>query len=67
MQRNCVLNPPELDLIWGVANIASTINRTVPGTYALIEHGHLPARKIGKRWCISRRSLAAVFNVPVAA
>jgi hypothetical protein len=57
-----------LDLVWGADNIATAIRRTLSETYTLLERGHIPcARKIGKQWCVSRRSLAALFNVSAAA
>ncbi len=62
MQSKCAQNPLELDLIWGAAPIAKVIGRSVPDTYALLKRGHIPnARRVGKRWAVSRRSLATMF------
>lgn len=67
MQSNCVQNTPELDLIWSAEGIATAIKRTTRETYALLERGHLPARKIGKQWVASRQALVEYFNASVAA
>jgi hypothetical protein len=40
-----------LEIVWGVAAIARIIKRTQRQTYHLLEKGHLPAKKIGSRWC----------------
>jgi hypothetical protein len=33
------------------------IGKAAKATFHLLEAGHLPARKIGGRWCASRRKL----------
>jgi hypothetical protein len=49
-------------IIWGAANIASIINTTTKRTFNLLEHGHLPAKKVGGRWCSTRRRLRKHFE-----
>ena len=49
------------DLIWGVAGIATEINRNARQTFHLLENGRLPARKVGGRWCASRAGLRVFF------
>jgi excisionase family DNA binding protein len=60
LESNC-------DILWGVEAIASALNRTPRSVYHLLERGHLPATKMGGRWCVSRRSLLALFEVAPAA
>jgi len=50
-----------LDLIWGATAIASEINRPVRTTFYLLETEQLPARRVGGRWCASRRGLRQHF------
>lgn len=52
-----------LDLLWGCTAIAEAIGRTERQTFHMLEHGHLPAKRIGRRWVISRAALAAFFGV----
>jgi len=53
-----------LDIVWGAPAIAALINRGVRETYHLLESDQNPlgAKKIGGRWCVSRRKLAGVFD-----
>ncbi len=55
--------PPDIetrtDLAWGVGEISGAIGRDERATYHLLSKGELPARKIGGRWCASRRRLIA--------
>jgi hypothetical protein len=50
------------DLVWGVAAIATAINRTPRQTFHLLETSKLPAAKIGGRWCASRSGLRRFFS-----
>jgi hypothetical protein len=52
------------DLIWGCPAIAAEILKSVRQTYYLLEHGLIPARKIGSRWIASRAELRAFFPHP---
>ncbi len=44
-------------LLWGARSIGQAINRNPRQTFDLLEKGIIPARKIGKLWCASRREL----------
>ncbi len=57
-------NPAPLDLVWGAAAIAKVIGRTTRQTYHMLEDGQIPpARKIGRRWVVSRSALSKFFGV----
>jgi hypothetical protein len=45
------------DILWGAAEIAAAIKRTVRQTNWLLERGQLPAKKVGNRWVASRKAL----------
>jgi len=45
------------DVIWGCARIAEVIGRSERSTFHLLEQHLLPAKRIGGRWCASRRKL----------
>ncbi|TMJ91109.1 MAG: DNA-binding protein [Alphaproteobacteria bacterium] len=45
------------DLVWGCAAIAEVIGRTERATFHLLKSQLLPARRVGGRWCASRRKL----------
>lgn len=53
---------PELDLIWGAQAIGKVIGRSTRSTFALLEKGMLPARKINGRWVIDRSDLIEIFT-----
>ena len=51
-----------LDLIWGVAEIAKLLGRTERQTYHMIQSGHLPmVKQVGERYVASRRKLIDFF------
>ena len=53
----------DLEIIWGAPAIAKAIGRDLRGVYHMLENGLLPgARKVGGRWCVTRRSLHALFE-----
>ena len=53
----------ELDLIWGVAEIARLIGRTERQTYHMIQSGHLSVvKQVGARYVASRQKLIACFT-----
>ncbi|WEX77986.1 DNA-binding protein [Sinorhizobium numidicum] len=52
----------EASLVWGADRIATEINRTRRQTFALLEAGHIPARKVGGRWVADREELRAFFK-----
>jgi hypothetical protein len=43
------------DILWGVEAIAGYIGKNVRQTYSLLQHGMIPAMKVGTQW-VSRRS-----------
>jgi hypothetical protein len=45
------------DLVWGARDIARVLGRSERSTFHLLESGHLPARRVGGRWCASRQKL----------
>ena len=49
-------------IIWGAKNIASVINTTTKRAFNLLERGELPAKKVGGRWCTTRRHLQKHFE-----
>jgi hypothetical protein len=51
--------PP--DLIWGCSAIAQVIGRSERATFHLLSNELLPAKRIGGRWCASRRKLLAAL------
>lgn len=53
----------QIPLLWGVKAIAAEIQRTPRQTHYMLESGHLPAKKVGGRWCANRADLAAFFTV----
>lgn len=58
--------PDKLDLIWGVAGIATVIGRTVRQTETALAKHELPGRKVNGRWVASRRKLIEHFEGAVA-
>jgi len=57
----------ELDLIWGVADIAKLIGRSDRQTYHMIQSGHLPmVKQVGERYVASRAKLVGFFTEDAA-
>ena len=54
--------PP--DLIWGCSAIAEVIGRSERATFHLLKSQLLPAKRIGGRWCASRRKLLEALTEP---
>jgi hypothetical protein len=54
---DCIGSHGAPDVLWGAAEIGRAIGKAARATFHLLEAGHLPARKIGGRWCASRRKL----------
>jgi hypothetical protein len=44
----------DCDILWGAPAIAAAIGKSTRATYHLLEHGRLPAKKIGGQWVMSR-------------
>jgi hypothetical protein len=52
------------DLVWGGPAIAKILNVSPRKAFGLLEAGHISdAKKIGGRWCVSRRRLLEQFGV----
>lgn len=52
----------ELDLVWGVQEIADTIGRSYQQTHHMIRSGHLPmVGQVGERYFVSRAKLIKFF------
>ena len=52
-----------IDLIWGAKAIASALKlKTTKQAFEMLERGHIPAQKIGRRWVASRRKLREHFE-----
>lgn len=49
------------DVLWGAEEIGQVIGRTARQTFHLLESGHLPAKRIGGRWCGSRKRILAAL------
>lgn len=50
-------------VIWGARAIGKAINRNERVAYGLLESGQIPgAKKVGRRWCVTARTLRQVFN-----
>jgi hypothetical protein len=45
------------DLVWGCSAIAEVIGRTERATFHLLKNQLLPAKRVGGRWCASRKKL----------
>jgi len=50
------------DLVWGCAAIAEVIGRSERSVFHLLSRGLLPAKRVGGRWCASRRKLLAALS-----
>jgi hypothetical protein len=49
------------DLVWGAIAIARVIGRSERSTFHMLERNLLPAKRVGGRWCASRRKLLAAL------
>jgi hypothetical protein len=45
------------DVVWGAKEIGRVINQPPRKAFHMLEQGHIPGRKIGKRWCSWRSRL----------
>ena len=55
----------DTEIIWGAAAIGRLIGRSTRDTFHLLKTGQLKgARKVGGRWCITRRALFENFQPP---
>lgn len=52
----------DLKPIWGAEDIGKVINRSTRQTFALLEAGELPAKKIGGRWVSTKQKLRRLFE-----
>ncbi|WP_376742342.1 DNA-binding protein [Ensifer canadensis] len=56
----------QLELIWGLDDIAKTIGRTVRQTHYMLSTGKIPAKQVGNRWVAERNQLLNFFLEPAA-
>jgi hypothetical protein len=47
------------DLIWGADAIAKELGLTTRTVFHMLSKGHLPGRRIGRRWVASKTALRA--------
>ena len=59
--------PDDLQLLWGAREISAAIGRSLRATFAMLEGGHLPAKKVGGRWVANRADLVKAFRPDEAA
>jgi hypothetical protein len=52
------------DLVWGGPAISKEIEQPLPQTYYMLEAKHLPAKKIGGRWVMSRAAWRKHIGIP---
>jgi hypothetical protein len=53
----------QIGVIWGAEAIGAAIGCNARRAHYLLDTGQLPgAKKIGGRWCISRRRLKQIFE-----
>lgn len=53
----------EIGILWGAADIGAAISCNARRCHYLLDQGQLPgAKKVGGRWCISRRRLKQIFD-----
>jgi hypothetical protein len=48
--------------VWGAKAIAKAIDRPLRATFALLEKGAIPAKKVGRRWVSNQDALRKVFS-----
>lgn len=54
-------NDQQIDVIWGIGDIAVAIGQSFAATAYMLKKGHIPAKKIGDRWVASRKKLNEFF------
>lgn len=52
----------EAEILWGADEIAAVIHRSRRQTFAMLEKGQLPAKKVGGRWVAKRSELLAFLS-----
>lgn len=52
----------QIDILWGIDEIAIAIRQNRSQTFKLLKNGGLPAKQLGKRWCASRKELQRFFG-----
>lgn len=57
----------QIDVIWGIGDIAEAIGQSFAATAYMLKKGHIPARKVGERWVASRKKLNEFFTAGDAA
>ena len=66
MEKTKILPVEHHDIVWGAAEIGAVLNLTPTQAWYLLEHDKLPAKKVGKKWCASKRQLLRAVGVEVA-
>lgn len=51
----------DLELIWGADAIARELGISTRECFYLMKEKRIPAKKVGRRWCSSRRGLREHF------
>ena len=55
------------DVVWGGLAIAKVLNVSERRAWYMLEHGLLPATRVGKKWVASRSALLGTVMAAVAA
>jgi hypothetical protein len=53
-----------LKLIWGAKKIGEVIGRNTRETFAMLEKGYLPAKKVGRLWVSEEDALRKTLVQP---
>jgi|GEM_PF-3614018 len=56
-----------VDILWGARDIGQAIGLSPRRTFALLDGGHLPAKKVAGRWCARKSELLAHLSSGVLA
>jgi hypothetical protein len=60
-------DPLACDVVWGAKSIGNLIGQSPRQAFHMLEQGHIPGRKVGKRWCSWRsRLMEAVGPGPLS-
>lgn len=51
----------ELELVWGARAVGRELSVSTRQAFYLLESGRLPAKKVGRQWCTSRKALRQYF------
>jgi len=62
MREESAQETNSLDLIWGASAIAAEIGVDPRKAFWMLEQGTLPAKRVGRRWVVSRAKLREFFT-----